>query len=641
MEKERIEYLVSALNKYTILYDEETPLISDKEWDKMYFELLELERETGYVLPNSPTQKINYQVVNELKKVKHNHFMGSADKTKDWDEFVTYFDGKDVVSMLKLDGLTCSLRYIDGRLVSAETRGNGEVGEDILHNALVIPSIPNKINYKDELIIDGEIICRYKDFEPFAKDYANPRNFASGSIRLLDSHECAKRNLTFVVWNIVKGFNDINNFYEKLQEVNKLGFTIVPWTSSFDLDAKEFLVNKAKELGYPIDGLVGRFTDIAYGESLGSTEHHTKAIYAFKFYDEEYETELLKIDYDISRTGVLTPVAVFKSVDTGDSVIERASLHNLSIMWDTLGEYPEQNQIIYVAKMNQIIPQVVRAEKNDIPHDHTIESVLKYCPICFKPTEIKTSASGVKTLCCSNPECSGKLINRIDHFVGKKGLDVKGLSKATIEKLIDWGWVNSIKDIFKLSTFAGEWKNKPGFGEKSVNNILTAIEISKQTTLEQFIAGLGIPLIGRTVSKVLAENFKTWDMFLFAVDNLDFEDLDGFGPEMNNALKKFDYTEAMEIAEMLTIAQPDTSVKKESTQPAAGLIFVITGKLSRRRDEIASDISAAGGKVTGSVSGKTNYLVCNDKNSNTGKSADAARLGIPVIDENELMEMLK
>lgn len=366
---EEMKMQIAQLDLWTKAYDEGHPLVDDKTWDFHYFRLLDLENSTDIRLPYSPTQIVNYEVVSQLNKVKHNHPMLSLDKTKDWNEFLTYFDSKDsskaVIGMIKLDGLTCSLRYIDGYLVSAETRGNGEVGEDILHNAKVIKNIPNRIDYKDELIIDGEVICTTHDFKPFAEEYKNPRNFAAGSIRLLDARECANRNLTFIAWNVIKGFDEENSFLMRLQEIQELGFTIVPWTSSFDWDAKEFLQEQAYELGYPIDGLIGRFDDIAYGESLGSTGHHSRAAYAFKFYDEEYETELLDIEWSMSRNGQLTPVAIYKDVEIEGSVNNRASLHNISVMKELLGEHPYVGQKIWIQKANMIIPQVVRSEKDD------------------------------------------------------------------------------------------------------------------------------------------------------------------------------------------------------------------------------------------------------------------------------------
>ena len=356
-----MDKLVKKLNEATKAYDEGKPFLSDQEWDDLYFELVKKERYAGYALSDSPTQKISYQVVSELAKAKHNHPMLSLAKTKDWHEFLLYFDYHSVVGMCKLDGLTCTLEYVDGKLVAAETRGDGEVGEVITHNVLTLPSVPKKINHKGKLIVDGEILCTYQDFERFSNEYSNPRNFAAGSIRLLDSKECAARNLKFVVWNIIEGIES-NSFVDRLVAIDKLGFLTVPWTSSFDWDAKEFLVERAQEEGYPIDGLVGRFDDIEYGQSLGSTDHHSKAAYAYKFADDLYPTTLLDIEWTMGRTGVLTPVAIFEPVEIEGAIIERANLHNLNVMEMVLGQ-PYIGQKIWISRRNMVIPQIEKSEK--------------------------------------------------------------------------------------------------------------------------------------------------------------------------------------------------------------------------------------------------------------------------------------
>jgi DNA ligase (NAD+) len=359
---ERIKELTSLLNKAAdAYYNTGTTIMEDREYDSLLEELRSLEQETGFVMATSPTHKVGYEVKSELQKVTHNHPMLSLAKTKDWNEFIMHFGSKDVIGMLKMDGLTCSLRYIDGELVSAETRGNGEIGEDIFHNIKTVKTVPQKIPYKDELIVDGEIICTYEDFEPFSTEYKNPRNFASGSIRLLDPNECAKRPLTFVAWNVIKGFDNENSFLRKLVLIDELGFTVVPWTSSFDWDAKEFLVNKAKKLGYPIDGLVGRFGDIKYGEGLGATSHHSNAAYAFKFWDETYETTLINIEWQAGRSGQITPIAIFNPIEIDGAIIQKASLHNISILELKL-KNPYIGQCIEVSRRNQVIPQIERAK---------------------------------------------------------------------------------------------------------------------------------------------------------------------------------------------------------------------------------------------------------------------------------------
>lgn len=643
MEKEMYD-IIQTLNDWTKAYDEGNPKVSDKVWDDLYFKLKQLEKESGIVLPESPTNGISYEVKSELQKVEHNHKMLSLDKTKDWNEFLNYFvnlnSSKDVCEMLKMDGLTCSLRYVDGKLVSAETRGNGVIGEDILHNARTLRSIPQTINYKDELIIDGEVICTYQDFKQFSNEYKNPRNFASGSIRLLDANECKKRNLTFVVWNVVKGFNEENSFMRRLELARDLGFVIVPFIPSFDWDAKEYLIGLAETFGYPIDGLVGRFDDIAYGQSLGETGHHIRAAYAFKFYDEEYDTTLESIEWSMGRTGVYTPVAVFEPVEADGSVISRASLHNLSVLKEVL-KTPFRGQKIKVAKMNMIIPQIMEAEHPEhIEAKYRIRMPLR-CSCCDEPLEIKESDSGVENVYCPNPNCEGKLSTRLDHFAGKKGLDIKGVSKATIEKLIDWGWINSIGDIFELKQYRDEWIRKPGFGIKSVDNILNAIENSKEVSLDRFIAALGIPLIGNNVAKELTKYIKTYSEFRDKVNNkFDFTQFEGFADSKTLAIWKFDYSEADRIYNNYISIPEVEEVEESAIQTLDGIIVVITGKLTmfKNRAALQSAIESAGGKVVGSISKNVKYLINNDVNSTSSKNLAAKKLEIPILSEQNFVQ---
>lgn len=640
MEKfERIKYLVNYLNEMTEKYDAGTPEISDRQWDSLYFELKNLEDETGIVFCDSPTQNVHYSVVNSLTKVQHNHSMLSLAKTKDWNEFLNYFKDKDVVGMVKLDGLTCSLEYEDGKLIHAETRGNGVIGEDIFHNALVISSIPKLIPYYEHLIVDGEIICTDKDFEEFSADFSNSRNFASGSIRLLDSKECEKRKLTFVVWNIVDGFNSENSFISKLEKLNTLGFKVVPWTSSFDLDSKDFLIDKAKELGYPIDGLVGRFEDISYGQNLGETAHHSKAAFAFKFFDETYPTHLINIEWTMGRTGVLTPVAVFEPIEIDNAIIERASLHNISIMEQLNEGIAHKGDILYIYRANMIIPQVEEWESND---DGKLLLTPNKCPICGHEVEVQISDSGTKNLVCKNPDCDGKFINKLDHFCGKKGLDIKGLSKATLEKLISWGWVNNLSDIFTLSQYRKEWIIKPGFGQKSVDKILESIEKSKDTNLESFISSLGIPLIGKTVAKELVKHITTYSELREKIQsNFDFSCYEGFADSKTSALLHFNYDEADKIYQYLNCSEKIVEEEEMKSNDALnGLTFVITGKLNNfnNRAELQSKIESLGGKVTGSISKNTNYLINNDKTSTSAKNLAAQKFGTKIISENEFIE---
>lgn len=641
---EQLVSLIEYLNARTAEYDEGHPTISDKEWDDKYFELICLEKELGYTLTNSPTIQIPYGVVNQLEKVEHNHKMLSLDKTKEIEDVVNFVGDEDFVAMAKMDGLTCSLRYINGRLVSAETRGNGFIGEDILHNARVIPTIPNAIPYKEELVIDGEIICTYADFDVFSSDYKNPRNFAAGSIRLLDSNECAKRKLTFVVWDVLSGLEDLTLLTERFVKLKQFGFVVVPYMVS----NKESIANLPSAIAsisqlfsFPIDGAVFKFNNVAYGRSLGETAHHFKNAIAFKFYDEVYGTYLKSIEWTMGRTGILTPVAIFDTIDIDGSEVSRASLHNVSVMEETLGT-AYVGQKVEVFKANMIIPQIASTEQIDENFLHYPEldfiNIPTICPVCGGETKVIDN-DGVKVLMCLNQGCEGKLINRLDHFCGKKGLDIKGLSKATLEKLIAWGWVNDISDLMVLINHRSEWIKMPGFGQKSVDKILDAIENAKFTTLEAFISSLGIPLVGRTVSKELVKHIDSYEEFRQMVENkFDFSAYDGFAESKTSAIWNFDFTEADKVYPYLYFKKEETPV--ESNQSCENLRVVITGKLKqfKNRDAFKACIEEHGGKVVDSVSKNTSYLINNDTESSSTKNQSAKKLGIPIISEQEFIE---
>ena len=636
-----IRNLIDKLNYYTKLYDEGKPEISDQEWDDMYFELAKLEALTGEYFEDSPTQRVNYQVVNQLNKVEHSHPMLSLDKTKDLDVVKSFIGKKDYIVMAKMDGLTCSLTYENGYLIRAETRGNGIIGEDILHNALQVKSIPNRINYKDKLVVDGEIICDYKTFERFSNDYKNPRNFAAGSIRLLDSEESAMRSLTFVAWDLIEGPSP-DNLAEKFKILKEFNFIVVPFQWGDSLENEE-LEHSIKEIQnwcqiceYPIDGIVVKYNRVDEYEAAGRTDHHFKGGIAYKFYDEEYETILRDIEWTMGRTGVLTPVAIYDDIDIDGTICNRASLHNLSIMKEQLYE-PYAGEKIWIAKMNMIIPQVVRKEwiANDYHPGENDFDAPRFCPICGKATEIRQENNS-KMLYCSNPYCEGKLLNRIDHFCSKKGLDIKGLSKATIEKLMDWGWVNSIKDIYTLALHKNEWIQKPGFGEASVEKILTAIYTTSFTTLDKVIAAAGIPEIGSRVAKDIAGHYETWTDFRTETN---YMKIDGIGEVMNTNLLTFDYTEMDYIVgNYLTI---ETKQSNNQTNNLEGKTFCVTGKVHiyKNRAELTADIESRGGRVVSSMSSKVDYLVNNDNTSTSAKNIAAQKAGIPIITEEELQLM--
>ena len=638
----KIRELIDKLNYYTKLYDEGHPEISDQEWDNMYFELQKMENTYNIYFEDSPTQRINYQVVNQLNKIEHSHPMLSLDKTKDIEVVKAFIGNKDYIAMAKMDGLTCSLTYENGYLVRAETRGNGIVGEDILHNALQVKNIPNKISYKDKLIIDGEIICTYKDFEQFADVYKNPRNFASGSIRLLDSEESSMRKLSFVAWDVIEGLENCQTLAKKLTQLDELNFTTVPRTYNLikedaTLNDNFIIQERCKELGYPIDGVVYKYNNCKEYEAAGKTDHHFKGGIAYKFYDEEYETTLQDIEWTMGRTGQLTPVAIYEDVDIDGTICNRASLHNISILEETLHGPGWIGQKIKIAKMNMIIPQIVKAEGDEVRIEKNYIEHPQLCPICGEATIIKQENES-KVLYCSNPACTGKLINRLDHFCGKKGLDIKGLSKATLEKLIDWDWIHSARDIFTLKNYASEWQNKSGFGIASVNNILNAIENSKNTTLDRVIAAAGIPEVGSRVAKDLTSHYDSWSDFR---KETDFTKYNGIGEIMNNNLLTFDYSEIDYIVENYLTIKKEEKISNNNENKLNNLTFCITGKTSlfKNRTELQQFIEANGGKAASSVTKNVDYLINNDVNSTSSKNIKAKELDIKIIDEQTFMNM--
>ena len=649
--EELYKQTLKQMSEWQKAYDEGHPVISDREWDDHYYSLINLERQRGYADPESPTQRIEYKVVNSLQKVEHSHPMLSLDKTKDLDEIISFITERDWICMAKMDGLTCSLTYRGGRLIRAETRGNGMVGEDITHNAYVIPSIPKVIPIKEEIVIDGEVICTYENFKKFETDYSNPRNFAAGSIRLLDSNECAKRGLIFVAWDWIAGFDPDRHCCEEETLSNKLfalqedlHFTVTPWgRNMFEYgdtleDVMKRIQRDAKNDGYPIDGLVFKYNDCEEYEAAGRTEHHFRGGLAYKFYDELYETTLEDIEWSMGRTGVLTPVAIFKEIEIEGAKISRASLHNVSVMNELL-QQPFYGQKLWIYRANQIIPQVQEAESSP----YTISPMrISKCPVCGAQLELNNN-DGVLTLYCPNETCEGKLLNRLDHFCGKKGLDIKGISKATLEKLMDWEWIYSPADIFNLHLWKKEWAAKPGFGVKSVEKILTAIEEARNVELYQFISSLGIPLIGISVAKELAKIFPTYVDFREAIENnYDFSQLPNFGYEKTKALLNFNYVTGDLISEELNITNDFVKQQNEVQDKLKGLIFVVTGKLQtfKNRTELKELVEKNGGKLTDSVSSKTSYLINNDINSNTGKNKTAKSLGVPIITEQQFISLL-
>ena len=648
------EYIksVKQLNNWTAAYDTGTPVVSDKQWDDLYFKVAEYERISGEQDPNSPLRGIYFETVSSLPKVEHNHPMLSLNKTKEVKDIINFLNNRPSLAMAKMDGLTCSIRYENGILVSAETRGNGYIGEDITHNIKHVKGVPLSLpeKFHQEIIIDGEIICTYEDFEEFSSVYKNPRNFASGSIRLLDSMESAKRKLTFVAWDCIKGLDGATNYLsEKLGILSGLGFIAVPnWscpTSSGEEINKVITTLKetAEILSYPIDGLVFKFNDCNYYQSLGATSHHFNGGLAYKFYDETYWSILKTIDWTMGRTGQLTPTAVFEPIEIDGTIVERASLHNVSVMHDTLGPCAYKNEPLEIYKANQIIPQIYGAGPyktlDEIYAENKIlVDQITTCPICGEPVEFKQD--GIATICyCTNPNCDGKIINQFEHFCGKKGLDIKGLSKATLEKLLDWEWLQDFDSIFTLKDHRNEWIKKPGFGVASVDKILNSIENSRNTELWRIIAAAGIPEIGITASKTIANYYETWEAFREAIDqNVDFSHLPDFGYVMDKNIHNYNFTIMDKVVQYLNYAAAATPAQTGLD----GLQFCITGKVTqwKNRDALKEYIESLGGKVTGSVTSKTNYLINNDTESTTQKNVTAKKLGIPILSEKDFAALI-
>lgn len=653
-DADKMRELVRVLNTHRdAYYNKQSPTISDYEYDQLFDELKKLEGKTGIIISNSPTQTVGYEVKSELKKVTHNHPMLSLDKTKSIDDLKKFLGDKNGILMLKLDGLTVSLRYINGNLVSAETRGNGEIGEDILHNAKVFSNIPLHINYDGELIVDGEAIITYDTFEhinvnlPEGEKYKNPRNLVSGSVRQLDSKIAAERNIKFIAWKMVKG-DDSNSFNKRLNILHDLGFEVTPrYIVNKEVigDLIDCMKGTAEDYKLPIDGMVLGYDDVAFGESLGATGHHLRSQMAFKFYDEEVETTLKGIDWTMGKTGVLTPTAIFEPVEIDGTTVERASLHNISILNEILGGTPHVGQKITVYKANQIIPQVLSADKK--PNYDNVLFIPLRCPICGGNTEVKQENNS-QVLICVNDNCKGKLLGKLVHFVSKNAMNIDGLSEATLEKFINKGWLNSFKDVMNIKDYYYLIDVLEGFGAKSARKLIDAIEASKNTTLDRFIYSLCIPLIGRSASKTISQYFDdSFERFYNegCLNYFEFENLDGFGVEMSDSIRKYLNANIQMIKELADILTFETHKKEIVPQNInlVGKTFVITGSLNTfaNRDEAKEQIEALGGKVSGSVSAKTSYLVNNDINSTSGKNKKAKELGVPIITEEDLISMMK
>lgn len=647
----RIKELTQKLNQYRdSYYNNSVSEISDHEYDDLFDELKRLEEETNIVMANSPTHTVGYEVKSKLEKVKHSHPMLSLNKTKSVDDLIEFSNGRDCILSLKMDGLTILNTYNSGSLYQSETRGNGEEGEIVTHNAKVFSNLPLNIPCNNKFEIEGEAIITQSDFEKINTngEYKNCRNLASGSVRQLDNNITKNRHVKFIAWKIPFGLTTYSLGFELAE---KWGFEVVPhvkYNSLIDnIEEKiEELRNIAREKSYPIDGLVITYDNIEYGKSLGTTGHHPKHSLAFKFYDDIYPTKLIDVEFTMGKTGVLTPTAVFEPVEIDGTMVERASLHNLSIMRELGVEFIGQEINVY--KANQIIPQIHSVKPimpfKDTEDKEEIESIVipGRCPICGSDTDIPND-NDTEVLICTNPDCKGKLLGKLSHFVSKNAINIEGLSEQTLQKFIDLGWLNTFRDIYYLSDHKEEMYKLDGFGKKSIDKLLESIERSRNTTLDRFIYGLCIPLIGRTASKEIAKNFK-YDYELFRKYGIvtHYKGIDRFGNSMNDSIHEYLRKYHM-MVEMLS--DEFSFIEKETSEKSIDLsnkTFVITGSLNhyKNRDELVSIIEGFGGKVSGSVSTKTNYLINNDVTSASGKNRKAHDLGIPIISENEFVQMI-
>ncbi len=628
--------LIKELNKASEdYYNFGTSNLTDKEFDEKLERLRKLEEETGIIYSNSPTHKVGAPIIGSIKKVKiQGRPMLSLNKVHTIEEITNWAKGHPIIGTIKCDGLSCRLIYENGDLISANTRGDGEIGGDITEHVKYFTNVPLHINKQGKYIIDGEAIIKLDDFEIINKnnEFKNPRNTAAGTLNLLDMSVVKQRRLSFIAWDIIEG--GAYKFYsDNLIEANSLGFETVFQTIQIDNDLVLF---QAKKLNIPCDGVVWRYDNLTFDNTR--TDKFFNNAVAWKPVDQEYETNLLGLEWSIGRTGQITPIAVFEPVEIDGTEVERCSMFNLSVLKDKLG-VPFKGQKIWVSKKNMIIPYIERAEKSVTLNDNIEFMPLDECPICGEKLIIKQDNDS-KVLFCPNEQCEGKFLNIVDHYAGKNGLDIKGLSKATLIKLMNWGWLNSLTDLYKLNIHKHEWYTKSGFGIKSVDNILNAIEASKKTTLNKFIAALGIPLVGSKAAKDLASHFDTWDKFMEAIDSkYEFYQLPNFGIEMHKAILNYNYAEARSIAEEYLEFE---TAQAETADKLSGLTFVITGKvyLVKNRNELKTIIEDNGGKVTGSISKNTNYLINNDVNSTSVKNVSAIKLGIPILTEEEFFNLL-
>lgn len=649
---ERMKELINILNNASNAYYNQIPIMSDYEWDKLYDELNLLEYVTEIVLANSPTHNVGYSVADELKEVEHNHPMLSLDKTKSVDELIEFIGNRACFLSVKADGLTTSLHYINGKLIGAETRGDGVRGTECLQNVLTIENVPKEIPYKDELIIDGETIIGWDTFReindklPEDKKYKHPRNLVSGSLQLLDSKEAASRDMRFVAWRVIKGFEH-KTPSEDLFRAKDIGFEIIPILKSPRINQKEellILLNRIRESAdshnIPYDGAVMAVDDYKIADSMGRTDKFFRHSMAYKYEDELFETILTDIEWNTSKTGLINPVAIFEPIDLNGAITTRATLHNITYIKDMMLGIGDR---IRVYRSNMVIPKV---------HDSIDKSgnfkIPNKCPICGQPTKI-VKENDSEVLMCENPDCKGKLLGKLVHATSRNALDIENLSESTIEKFINLGWLTSIKDIYYLKCHENEMKTLEGFGKKSVEKLLSSIEKSRNTTLNRFIYSLSIPMIGKTVSKLIAEkvnySIREFITTMGTKRAVYFSSLDGISDKKISSIDSYwsKHSDMIyELSKEFTFESPNI-ILDEVPNTLQGKTFVVTGLVNhyKNRDELKADIVAHGGTVASSVSSKTSYLINNDVNSTSSKNQKAKSLNILIISEEEFLSMIQ
>lgn len=658
---DKMKLLVDRLNAYRdAYYNKNESLVSDKEYDALFDQLAALEQQTGIVYPNSPTATVGYEAVSKLQKVAHNHPLLSLGKTTNLQEFCDYFEGKPMNLMAKMDGLTASVVYRDGLLRSAESRGNGEVGEDITHTARTFCNLPQKIPFRGELIVDGECIIDYPTFRRINQqeqtEYKNPRNLVSGTVRQLDSRVSAQRGVKFIAWKLYAAsdeagspLDDTKTYSSAFALLEKLGFEVVPHVyldNRYPDEASrrdaletemEALQQDCAAKGFPIDGLVGSFNDVAYGLSLGSTGHHPKHSLAFKFYQDRNETVLRDIEWSTNRTGQVNPVAIFDPVEIDGTTVSRASLNNVSIIKELelgLGD------TITVIKANQIIPMVT--DNLTRSASYVFPTV---CGSCGTPLELRND-NGREMLYCVNPHCPAIRLDQITYFVSRDAMNILGLSQERLKLLIDRGFVRDFADLYHLDAHREELMEMERLGQDSVDNLLSAIDASRNCRMSNVLTAIGIPTIGKNNAKILAAQCagegNPLERFLeLAKDNYDWSVLDGFGDVMSSAINQYVADNEARIRPLLDVL----NIAPEQPRAAGGLegkAFCITGKLLHypNRDALVADIEKNGGKVVSGVSAKTDYLITNDKDSGSSKNQKAAKFGTKIISEDEFLALI-